>query len=106
VDVEARVQLPSYVRGEIEVFVNGVAQIEGRDFRREPTSLVFNRPIAKEGKLGTIRWLSMLLGIAGTYRPAAGRGTGLGVSPSPGIGARRRLPARRLEPVAARHTRP
>jgi hypothetical protein len=68
VDVEARVQLPSYVRGEIEVFVNGVAQVEGRDFRREPTSLVFNRPIAKEGKLGTIRWLSMLLGIAGTYR--------------------------------------
>jgi hypothetical protein len=68
VDVEARVQLPSYVRGEIEVFVNGVAQVEGRDYRREPTALVFNRPIAKEGKLGTIRWLSMLLGIAGTYR--------------------------------------
>lgn len=66
--MEARVQLPSYVRGEIEVFVNGVEQVEGRDFRREPTSLVFNRPIAKEGKLGTIRWLSMLLGIAGTYR--------------------------------------
>jgi hypothetical protein len=68
VDVEARVQLPPYVRGEIEVFVNGVLQVEGRDFRREPTALVFNRPIAKEGKLGTIRWLSMLLGIAGTYR--------------------------------------
>ena len=66
--MEARVQLPSYVRGEIEVFVNGVAQVEGRDFRREPTSLVFNRPIAKEGKLGALRWLSMLLGIAGTYR--------------------------------------
>ena len=66
--MEARVQLPSYVRGEIEVFVNGVAQVEGRDFRREPAALVFNRPIAKEGKLGTIRWLSMLLGIAGTYR--------------------------------------
>ena len=66
--MEARVQLPSYVRGEIEVFVNGVPQVEGRDFRREPTALVFNRPIAKEGKLGTIRWLSMLLGIAGTYR--------------------------------------
>jgi hypothetical protein len=68
VDVEARVELPPYVRGEIEVFVNGVQQVEGRDYRREPTALVFNRPIAKEGKLGTIRWLSMLLGIAGTYR--------------------------------------
>lgn len=65
---EARVELPPYVRGEIEVFVNGVPQLEGRDFRREPTALVFSREIAKEGKLGAIRWLSMLLGIAGTYR--------------------------------------
>jgi len=29
---------------------------------------VFDRPLAKEGRLGTIRWLSMFLGIAGTYR--------------------------------------
>jgi len=56
------------VHGEIDVFVNGVAQVEGRDFRREGQHLVFDRPLAKEGRLGTIRWLSMFLGIAGTYR--------------------------------------
>jgi hypothetical protein len=65
---QARVELPSYITGEIEVFVNGVPQAEGRDFRREGTALVFERPLAREGRLGPIRWLSMLLGIAGTYR--------------------------------------
>ena len=65
---EARADLPPNVQGEIEVFVNGVLQIEGRDFRREGQQLVFDRPLAKEGRLGTIRWLSMFLGIAGTYR--------------------------------------
>lgn len=60
--------VPSYVHGDFEVYVNGVKQIEGRDFRREGDALVFDRPLAKEGRLGPIRWLSMLLGVAGTYR--------------------------------------
>ena len=64
----ARIELPSYVQGEFEVFVNGVPQVEGRDFEREGTTLVFDRPLAREGRLGMMRWLSMLLGIAGTYR--------------------------------------
>jgi hypothetical protein len=68
VGVQARAELPPYVAGPIEVFVNGVPQVEGRDFRREGNALVFERPLAKEGRLGTIRWLSMLLGVAGTYR--------------------------------------
>ena len=63
-----RVELPPEVVGEIEVYVNGVRQREGVDFRHEPGGLVFDRPLAKEGRLGPIRWLSMLLGIAGTYR--------------------------------------
>jgi hypothetical protein len=53
VEERARVDLPPYVPAEFEVF--------GR-------SLVFPRAIAQEGKLGFWRWLSMWLGIAGTYR--------------------------------------
>jgi hypothetical protein len=65
---EARVEVPSYVTGEFEVFLNGVRQVEGRDYRRDGKALVFERPLANEGRLGTIRWLSMLAGVAGTYR--------------------------------------
>ena len=63
-----RVELPSEVFGELEVYVNGVRQREGADYRREPGALVFDRALATEGRLGPIRWLSMLLGVAGTYR--------------------------------------
>ncbi len=64
----ARVQLPAHVTGAIEVYVNGVRQREGADFVREGGALVFGRGLAHEGKLGPMRWLSMLLGVAGTYR--------------------------------------
>jgi hypothetical protein len=64
----ARVEVPSYVTGDFEVFVNGVPQVEGRDYRRQGRTLVFDKSLAKEGRLGAIRWLSMLLGVAGTYR--------------------------------------
>ena len=63
-----RVDLPDYVPDSFEVYVNGVQQARGRDFRVEGRSLVFPRPLAQEGKLGFWRWASMWLGIAGTYR--------------------------------------
>ncbi len=63
-----RVQLPAGVGERLEVFVNGVAQQPGRDFRREGGELVFDRSLAREGKLGFWRWLSLFLGVAGTYR--------------------------------------
>jgi hypothetical protein len=62
------VDLPPDVAGEIEVYVNGVRQVEGRDFGRRDNSLVFERRLAREGPLGFWRWLSISLGIAGTYR--------------------------------------
>jgi hypothetical protein len=50
------------------VYVNGVLQQPGGDYDRIGDQLVFRRQLAQEGRLGPIRWLSMLLGIAGTYR--------------------------------------
>jgi hypothetical protein len=63
-----RVQLPEGVGESFEVFVNGVVQQSGRDFRREGGELVFDRPLTREGRLGFWRWLSLFLGVAGTYR--------------------------------------
>jgi hypothetical protein len=63
-----RVQLPAGVGESFEVFVNGVLQQAGKDYRREGGDLVFDRPLAREGKLGFWRWLSLFLGVAGTYR--------------------------------------
>ena len=60
--------LPQAVGSSYEVYVNGVRQQEGNDFVREGGELVFQRSLAKEGKLGFWRWTSLFLGIAGTYR--------------------------------------
>jgi len=68
VEEPSRVELPVGVGDRYEVYVNGVRQEPGRDFDRIGDALVFRRPLAHEGRLGPIRWLSMLLGIAGTYR--------------------------------------
>ena len=64
----SRVELPPGVGRPFEVFVNGVPQREGVDYAVESRTLVFSRSLAKEGRLGAWRWLSLLLGIAGTYR--------------------------------------
>jgi hypothetical protein len=65
---ESRVQLPPGAAGPIEVFVNGVRQREGTDFERRDGELVFRQQLAHEGRLGFWRWLSLFLGVAGTYR--------------------------------------
>jgi hypothetical protein len=64
----ALVDLPPGVGESFEVYLNGVRQEPGRDFRREGGTLVFDRRLAKEGKLGFWRWISIFLGVAGTYR--------------------------------------
>jgi hypothetical protein len=63
-----RVQLPAGVGESFEVFLNGVRQEPGRDFQREGDELVFELQLAREGQLGFWRWLSLFLGVAGTYR--------------------------------------
>jgi hypothetical protein len=64
----SRVTIPSEVTEPYEVFLNGVPQQPGRDFRVAGRTLVFERPLAQEGRLGFWRWLSLFLGVAGTYR--------------------------------------
>jgi hypothetical protein len=63
-----RIEVPPEVTEPFQVFVNGVEQRPGRDFRREPGAVVFDRELAEEGRLGFWRWLSLFLGVAGTYR--------------------------------------
>jgi hypothetical protein len=67
------VPLPNAVRPPFRVFVNGVPQAEGLDYRMERgpgggRALAFGRPLEKEGRLGLWRWALMFFSIAGTYR--------------------------------------
>ena len=62
------VELPRAAAPPYRVFVNGVPQEEGRDYRIEGRRLVFDRELVTEGKLGFWRWLSIFLGLVGTYR--------------------------------------
>jgi hypothetical protein len=68
VPTRTRVKLPADVVRPFEVFVNGVPQREGSDFTVDGRSLVFERELRSEGKLGFWRWTSILIGVAGTYR--------------------------------------
>jgi hypothetical protein len=61
------VRLPNQVKGEFAVFVNGVAQREGEDYRVVGRELRFTRELKHEGKLGFWRWFLGAWGI-GTYR--------------------------------------
>ena len=63
-----RVRLPRGATPPIRVYVNGVEQTVGEDYRLGANEVVFSRPILKEEKLSGVRWLSMLVGVAGTYR--------------------------------------
>jgi hypothetical protein len=63
-----RVRLPGDVVRPFDVFLNGVRQEEGADYSIEGRTLVFERELKTEGKLGFWRWLSLWVGIAGTYR--------------------------------------
>jgi hypothetical protein len=92
VELPSRVDLPAAVTTPFEVFVNGVPQHEGADFDLVGRSLVFRRELAREGRLGFWRWLSLFLGVAGTYRKhdtvdvvytSAGRRTVVSLDPAP-----------------------
>jgi hypothetical protein len=64
----SRVKLPRGAERPFRVFVNGVPQTEGVDYKVDDGELVFPRTLRKEGRLGFWRWLAIFLSIAGTYR--------------------------------------
>jgi len=68
VESASQIDLPEGVTAPFHVFVNGVEQHPGADFDQIGTTLVFRRKLAPEGRLGFWRWLSLFLGVAGTYR--------------------------------------
>jgi hypothetical protein len=63
----SRVRLPPGVRAPYAVFVNGVRQQEGSDYRVEHGVLVFAADLVKLKKLGFWRWFWGAWGI-GDYR--------------------------------------
>jgi hypothetical protein len=64
---ESYVPLPAAVREPYKVYLNGVLQEPGRDYRVRDRTLVFPGDLAKEGPLGFWRWFWGAWGI-GTYR--------------------------------------
>lgn len=62
------VALPEGASGPYEVFVNGVPQHAGEHYDQEGETLYFYRPIRQEEDLGFWRWLSIFIGIAGSYK--------------------------------------
>jgi hypothetical protein len=68
VQSRTRALLPRDVTRPFEVFVNGVEQHEGVDYVVDGPSLVFERDLRTEGKLGVWRWAAIAIGVVGTYR--------------------------------------
>ena len=64
----SQVDLPDSVGDSFDVFVNGIQQQPRVDFEQVGRTLVFERELRHEGRLGFWRWLSLFLGVAGTYR--------------------------------------
>lgn len=64
----SQVDLPDDVGPTFDVFVNGIQKQPGLDFEVVGRTLVFHEELAQEGRLGFWRWLSLFLGVAGTYR--------------------------------------
>jgi hypothetical protein len=62
---QSHVKLPAGVRSPFEVYVNGVRQELGRDYRVASGELIFQRELIQE-KLGLRAWLLGFWGI-GTY---------------------------------------
>ena len=63
-----RVRLPRGAEAPIRVYINGVLQTESDDYVLDEDGVLFNESIVKEGKLSGFRWISMYIGLFGSYR--------------------------------------
>jgi hypothetical protein len=61
-----RVPLPRGAEAPLRVFVNGVPQTEGQDYRLVGNELHFDRPLEKE-QLSAGRWTAIFFGLFGSY---------------------------------------
>ena len=68
-----RVPLPRGAEPPYRVFVNGVPQSEGTDYRVVGGELHFEKPLEKE-RLGLGRWTAMFFGLFGSYGKNDSRG--------------------------------
>lgn len=68
VEVGRRVRMPRGAERPIRVYINGIEQVEGDDYELDGGEIVFSAPIVKEGSLSGWRWLSMYVGLFGSYR--------------------------------------
>ena len=68
VEVGRRVRLPRGAEAPIRVYINGVLQTENDDYVLDEDGVLFNESIVKEGKLSGFRWISMYIGLFGSYR--------------------------------------
>jgi hypothetical protein len=68
VSTRSVVELPRGAEPPYRVFVNGVPQTEGRDYRIRGRRLLFEEELVTEGPIGFWRWTLMFFSIAGTYR--------------------------------------
>jgi hypothetical protein len=64
---ESLVDLPAAVGDHFDVYVNGILQHPGTDYRIEGRTLLFPRLLQPEVKMTKLQLLRALLGIAGTY---------------------------------------
>ena len=65
-DQRWRVALPRGAEPPVRVFVNGVAQEQGRDYEIDGRDLVFDKPLEKE-QLNFWRWTAIFFALFGTY---------------------------------------
>lgn len=67
VATESIIDLPGTVDGEFHVYINGILQQPGTDYRIEGRTLVFPRPLKPEIKMSKTQWIKVTVGI-GNYR--------------------------------------